>query len=483
MYYTSVIHFYLLHTQEIVRPSMMIRNPVLRLQAPPLSASSRRYTPQCGLTQQGHRFLSAVAVTSKEPSATSGLLRRFVASSSRYVTLTTLLHIISPSCSIPHLSFIAFPLYSMIEQKSWFRWNTKVVADLIAFLHKEGRFDEAEKLFDGIVSKLGFDDAEKLSDGLALNLGFHKEKELYTFYINLITAYAVHKHERGCLDACEQLKQLILSSSSVHLKKKGYLSMILGLCEIGLPYKAEILMDEMRENGITVSSYEMKSVVYGYGQNGFLEDMKRVVGQMENEGFELDTICFNMVLSSFGANNKLHDMLVWLKKMRDLNVPLSVRTYNSVLNSCPRINSLVIDAKNWPLSIDELSRSLESDEEVNLVMELMKTSVLDEAMVWNENESRVDLHGMHLASAYLILLQWFNESRVRFDCGNYGTPKKISIVCGRGKNSPRQGDSPVKKLAKEMVVRMKCPLIIDKKNSGCFIGKGIVFRKWLLDTA
>ncbi|CAA0827750.1 Pentatricopeptide repeat-containing protein [Striga hermonthica] len=463
---------------------MMIRSPVLRLQAPPLSAGSRWYTPQCGLTQQGHRFLSAVAATSKEPSATSGLLRRFVASSSRYVTLTTLLHIISPSCSIPHLSSIAFPLYSMIEQKSWFQWNTKVVADLMAFLHKEGRFDEAEKLFDGIVSKLGFeiDYAENLSDGVALNVGFHNEKELYTFYINLITAYAVHKYEGGCLDVCERLKQLILSSSSVQLKKKGYVSMILGLCEIGLPYKAEILMDEMRENGIKVSFYEMKSVVYSYGQNGFLEDMKRVVCQMENEGFELDTICFNMVLSSLGANNKLPDMLVWLKKMRDLNVPLSVRTYNSVLNSCPRINSLVIGTKNWPLSIDELSCSLESDEEVNLVMELMKTSVLDEAMVWNENESKLDLHGMHLASAYLILLQWFNESRVRFDCEDYVTPEKISIVCGRGKNSPRQGDSPVKKLAKEMVVRMKCPLIMDRKNNGCFIGKGKVFRKWLLNS-
>lgn len=56
--------------------------------------------------------------------------------------------------------------------------------------------------------------------------------------------------------------------------------------------------------------------MYGYGQMGSLEDMKRCVVQMENDGFDVDAVCCNIVLSSFGAQNKLSDILSWLKKMR-----------------------------------------------------------------------------------------------------------------------------------------------------------------------
>ncbi|KAK4477251.1 hypothetical protein RD792_016465 [Penstemon davidsonii] len=432
-----------------------------QLSATPTSAGFRHYPPFiCTLTKQGHRFLSSLA-TKEEPLAANGLLRKFIASSSKHVALTTLTHLLSPSTSHPRLSSVAFPLYTIMKQESWFSWNAKLVADLIALLYKQERFDEAENLFTETVSKLGM-----------------KERDLCMFYCNLVDSNAKHKSEKWVLDSCTTLRQMILKSSSVYVKQKGYESMIGSFCEMGLPEKAEELIDEMREMGLKPSAFEFKSLVYGYGQMGFLQDMKRSVERMEKEGFELDTVCCNMVLSSFEAGTEISDMLLWLKKMNISGIPFSIRTYNSVLNSCPTIILLIKDLKDLPLSIDELLANLNT-EEADVVQELLKSTVLDEAMEWNSSELKLDLHGMHLGTAYVILLQWFDELKLRFVDENRATPAEIVVVCGSGKHSSTRGESPVKDLGKQVMIRMKCPLKIDRKNIGCFTSKGKKFKDWL----
>ncbi|KAL8556533.1 hypothetical protein ACS0TY_004110 [Phlomoides rotata] len=442
----------------------MIGGHALQLSAPPTSAGFRHHLPfvcNCKLTKQGERFLSSV-VTAEEPSAAVGLLRKFVASSPKHVAISTLSHLLSPSTSHPRLSSLAFPMYAVMKKESWFSWNAKIVADLIALLYKDERFNEADELFAETVAKLGY-----------------KERDLCVFYRNLMDSHGKHKSERGVLDCCTQLRQLISQSSSVYVKQRGYESMVAGFCEMGFPDKAEDLIEEMREQGLKPSGFEFKTLIYGYGQKGFLQDMKRIVDRMEKEGFEVDTVCCNMVLSSFGAHNELVEMLSWLNKMRNSGIGLSIRTYNSVLNCCSTI--LQQDMKNVPLSVDELVGNLTMDEG-NLVRELLKSSILDEVMEWNSKELKLDLHGMHLSSAYLVLLQWFSELKVRFADGNGSTPAEILVVCGCGKHSSTRGESPVKDLAKEMILRTKCPLRIDRKNIGCFIGKGKKFKDWLCHT-
>lgn len=355
-------------------------------------------------------------------------------------------------------------MYSVMKQESWFRWNAKIVADLISLMYKNERFEEADELFAETVAKLGF-----------------KERDLCVFYRNLIDSHCEHKSEKGVLDCCTQLRQLISQSSSVYVKQRGYESMVAGFCEMGFPEKAEDLIGEMREDGLKPSGFEFKSLIYGYGQKGFLQDMKRIIIRMEKEGFELDTVCCNMVLSSFGAHKELAEMKSWLNEMRNSGIGLSIRTYNSVLNYCPTIIFLQQDMKNVPLSIDDLVGNLTTDE-ANLVKELLKSSILDQVMEWSSSELKLDLHGMHLSSAYLVLLQWLNELKVRFAAGNNATPADILVVCGCGKHSSTRGESPVKDLAKEMIIRMKCPLRIDRKNIGCFIGKGKKFKDWLCHT-
>lgn len=332
------------------------------------------------------------------------------------------------------------------------------MADLIASLYKQERFDESENLFSETVLKLRF-----------------KERDLCMFYCNLVASHAKHKSIKGFLDLCAELNQFVFQSSSVYIKQRGYESMIGGFCEMGFPDRAENLIQEMREMGLKPSDFELRSLVYGYGQMGSLEDMKRCVVQMEND---VDTVCCNMVLSSFGAQNKLSDMLSWLKKMRSSGVVLSIRTYNSALNSCPSVLLLLRELKNVPLSIKELVDNLNKDE-ADLILELAKSSVLVQAMKWSSSQLKLDLHGMHLSTTYLIMLQWFDELKLGFDAGNYGTPSEILVVCGFGKHSSTRGESPVKGLVKEMIIRMKCPLRIDRKNAGCFITKGKVFKDWL----
>lgn len=350
----------------------------------------------------------------------------------------------------------------MIKQESWFSWNTKLLADLIAFLYKEEHFDDAEDLLTETVMRLRF-----------------KKRDLCMFYCNLVESHAKHKSEGGVLDSCTQLRHLIFLTSSVYVRHRAYGSMVAGFCEVGLPDKAENLMQEMRENGLKPSVFELRSLVYGYGQMGFLEDMKRSIVQVEKDGFELDTVGCNMVLSSFGAHNELLEMLSWLKKMTTLGIPFSTRTYNSVLNSCPTIILMLEDMKNLPLSTDELLGNLKV-EEANLVLELLKSTVLDQVMEWGSSELKLDMHGMHLTTAYLVLLQCFKELKLRFLAGNHTTPTEISVICGCGKHSSTRGESPVKSLTKEIIKRTKCPLRIDRKNVGCFIGRGKVFKDWLL---
>uniref|UniRef100_A0A5B6YLB4 Smr domain-containing protein n=1 Tax=Davidia involucrata TaxID=16924 RepID=A0A5B6YLB4_DAVIN len=422
------------------------------------------FTTRCALSKQGHRFLSSLAATTaaNDPSATNRIIRKFIQNSSKSVALDTLCHLISPDSTHPHLSSIALPLYLRIAEASWFSWNSKLVADLIALLDKQGRQDTARTLISETVSKLGF-----------------RERDLANFYCNLIVSHSKQKSKQGFFYSYARLEHLLRSSSSVYVKRRAYESMVNGLCVMDLPREAENLMEEMRGVGLKPSVFEFRSVMYAYGRLEFFEDMKRIVVQMESEGFELDTICSNMVLSSFGVNNELSEMVSWLRRMKHLGVPFSIRTYNSVLNSCPTIMLMLQDPKSVPLSVEELTTENLRGDEALLVQELIGSSVLVEGMEWNSLELKLDLHGMHLGSAYLIMLEWIEELRRRFNAGNHVIPAEIRVVCGSGKHSTVRGESPVKGLVKEMMVRMKCPMRIDRNNIGCFLAKGRVVRDWL----
>lgn len=353
-------------------------------------------------------------------------------------------------------------LYLSITEASWFNWNAKLVADVIAVMYKHEQFDEAETLILETMKKIGI-----------------QERNVCNFYCNLIESSAKHQLKESVSDLYNYMKHIFTGSSSNYVKKRAYESMVRSLCDIGQPREAEDLMEEMRELGLKQSDFEIRALVYAYGKIGLVEDMKRNVIELQNQGFELDTVCANMVLSSLGTHGELSEMVSWLQRMKSLRIQFSVRTYNSVLNSCPTIVLMLQDIKSVPISMEHLLKNLTKDE-VLVVGELMGSSVLDEVMEWNSSEMKLDLHGMHLSCSYLIFLQWIDVMRFRFSSGNQMlVPTEITVVCGLGKHSAVRGQSPVKSLMKEMILRMKCPLKIDRKNVGCFIAKGKVFRDWL----
>ncbi|KAL3539113.1 hypothetical protein ACH5RR_002479 [Cinchona calisaya] len=442
----------------------------------PTALNSRCYRvePVRGaLSKQSQRFLTSLATTSAANSSSSAAthrsLRKFVKSSSKHVVLSTLSHLLSPTATLhPQLSSLAFPLYLIIsEEASWFSWNAKLLADVIAVMYKQERFIEAESLILEAVKKLGGQD-----------------RDLCNFYCYLINSNSKHQSKKGVVDSIARLRQLMRHSSSVYVQKRAYESMISGLCEIGLAREAEDMMEETRSitttTGLKPSGFEFRCLVYAYGRLGLFEDVRRNVNLMESEGFELDTVCSNMVLSSLGAHNHLSEMVSWLQRMKKSEVSFSIRTYNSVLNSCPTLMLMLQDPKSVPLSIEELMSSL-GENEASLVKELVaSSSVLDGVMEWNSSELKLDLHGMHLGSACLVFLQWINEVRLRFLAGDQMVPAEMTVVCGSGKHSTTRGESPVKKLLKEMILGMNnCPLKIDRGNVGCFVCKGKVFRDWL----
>ncbi|KAG7584082.1 Pentatricopeptide repeat [Arabidopsis suecica] len=415
------------------------------------------------LMKQGDRFLSSLSspALAGDPSATHRHIKKFVAASPKSVALNVLSHLLSDQTSYPHLSFFALSLYSEITGASWFDWNPKLIAELVAVLNKQERFDESETLLSTAVSRLK-----------------SNERDFALFLCNLVESNSKQGSIQGFNEACFRLREIIQKSSSVYVKTQAYKSMVAGLCNMDQPHDAERVIEEMRVEKIKPGSFEHKSVLYGYGRLGLFDDMNRVVHRMETEGHKIDTVCSNMVLSSYGAHDALPQMGSWLQKLKGFNVPFSIRTYNSVLNSCPIIISLLKDLDSCPVSLSELRTFLNEDEAL-LVHELTQSSVLDEAIEWNAVEGKLDLHGMHLSSSYLILLQWMDEIRLRFSEEKCVIPAEIVVVSGSGKHSNVRGESPVKALVKKIMVRTGSQMRIDRKNVGSFIAKGKTVKEWL----
>ncbi|KAL8234378.1 hypothetical protein R6Q59_020478 [Mikania micrantha] len=416
--------------------------------------------PICAaLSKQGQRFLTSVATTD-DPATTARLIRKFVVSSSKSVALDAISHLVSPN----NTSFyrLAFPLYMEISRASWFNWNAKLTADVIASLYKHQRFDEAQTLVLEVETKLG-----------------GRERDLCNFYCKLMDSHAKHQSKQGVFDSYECIKQLHSHSSSVYIEKRSYESLIGSLSVINLPREAEMLLVQMKDKGIRPSVFEYRSLSYAYGRLGLFEDMKRVIGLMKDGGFELDVVSSNMVLSSLGSHKQLMEMVFWLQRMKNSKIPFSIRTYNSVLNHCHTIMSILEHPKGTkPTSLEALFQRLNHDESI-LIQELVDPSVLIESMVMTSLELKLDLHGMHLGSAYLILLQWFHDLHMKYATKNHMIPDKVVVVCGIGKHSVIRGESPVKRLVKEMMLQMKSPLKIDRRNPGCFVAHGNVFVNWL----
>ncbi|XP_012570240.1 pentatricopeptide repeat-containing protein At2g17033 [Cicer arietinum] len=431
---------------------------------------------RCTLTKQGQRFLTKISTTTTNTNTTENLIRKFVQFSPKSVLLSTLTHLLSSSPTTSNLSSLALPLYTRITQAPWFTYNPTIVADLIALLHKLGRYSEAQTLISQAISNLN-----------------NQERDLVLFYSKLLDSHSKRASRTGFDSAFSHLNHLLHTSSSFYVKRRAYESMVSGLCAMDKPREAENLVrdlsrtdgdDDNNGNGqfrFQPSAFEFKGILYGYGRLGMFHDLLRVVDQMEKNGFVIDTVCYNMVLSTYGKHGEHVEMVSWLRRMRDSGVPFSIRTYNSVSNSCPTIMRKVVDMdmNELVLSIEELNGSLEGGEAM-VVKELVSCSViLEEVMVWDSKEVKLDLHGFHLGSAYLVMLLWLEEMQKRLLNGEI--PAEITVVCGFGKHSNVRGESPVKVLVKEMLMKMKSPLRIDRKNIGCFVAKGKAVKNWLCE--
>ncbi|KAG6571003.1 Pentatricopeptide repeat-containing protein, partial [Cucurbita argyrosperma subsp. sororia] len=388
------------------------------------------------LTKQSHRFLSTLATTAAagDHSATNRLIRKFVASSPKSLTLNVLSDILSSRTAQPGLCSVALTLYSRITETSWFTWNSKLVADLVAFLDKNGQIVDSETLISEAISKLGI-----------------QERKLVNFYCQLVESQSKHGSERGFGNAYARLLELLYNSSSIYVKRRAYESMVTGLCSMKRPQEAESLVKEMKAKGFAPAAFEYRSIIYAYGTLGLFEDMKRSLEEMKNDDIALDTVCSNMVLSSYGVHNKLADM----------------------------ITSMLQDKSgDLPVLIEDLITVLDGDEAL-LVEELVGSSVLKEVMVWDAMEMKLDLHGAHVGAAYVIILEWMKEMRLKFEDESCVIPAQVTVICGSGNHSIVRGESPVKALIREIMFRTQSPLRIDRKNTACFVAKGKAVKNWV----
>lgn len=118
-------------------------------------------------------------------------------------------------------------------------------------------------------------------------------------------------------------------------------------------------------------------------------------------------------------------------------------------------------------------------DELFLLKELAKWPQLETMVEWLDSDVKLNLHDLHLTTAYLVILLWVEEVRSRLVSWK-NVPMEFSIICGSGKHSKIRGESPIKKLVSVMMIKLKSPLKIDRKNVGRFIAKGKSVRDWLL---
>ena len=254
------------------------------------------------------------------------------------------------------------------------------------------------------------------------------------------------------------------------LGKRPFESMVRELILMGMPENAEKVLDEMEHLGYKPSGFEFRVVIQGYGRLGSFNEMTRVLGKMEDAGLGVGTVCANVLLSCYEDYERLPEMVTWIRKMRALGIGYSVRG-----SSCPSVVSMVKDLGTVPLSVNDPLEKL-NNEEASLVC----SSVLLENVKWSDSEGELDLYGFHLASAYVILLQWMEVLRSWFKVKEeVVVPLDITVVCESDEQNIVRGESPIKKLVLELMSQLKSPIKIDIKNVGKFVAKGKAVRDWL----
>ncbi|RWW34217.1 hypothetical protein GW17_00001035 [Ensete ventricosum] len=413
---------------------------------------------RCALAAGGKhadRLLSDLrGASANDPSAADRLIRKFLAASSKSAALNALSSFLSLS------SPVALPVSprSPLSPLPPLTWKPKLAAGVVALLEKQGRCAEAETLTLDAVSR------SKTHRDLAL------------FYCDLIESFSEQGLVQPVLETYARLREVPFAG------RRPYESMIKALCLMGMPGEAEAKLKEMASSGCKPSAFEFRSVIQSYGRSGLFSEMRRVVGSMEDAGLPIDTVCVNVVLSCYGHHGELPEMASWMRKMRERGIGLSIRTFNCVLNSCPRVVSIASDAGSLPLSMEELLQKLENESssrtEALLVQELTSSSVVAGILEWSPSGSKLDLHGLHVAASYIILLKWMQELRRRFREEDV-IPLEISVICGSGKHSERRGRSPIKELVSEMMFRTSSPMRIDTKNHGRFAARGKAVREWM----
>lgn len=302
-------------------------------------------------------------------------------------------------------------------------------------------------------------------------------KDLSLFYYDLIVSLCYHGLIRKANEVYAELQSMTFSG------QRSFELAIKSLCVMGNPTEAESKLKEMILLGHRPSSFAFASVAQSYGKLGSFSEIKRVIGLMEESGLEIDTVCANMVLSCYADHEEFAQMAAWLQRMRELGICFSLRTYNTSLNSCQNILQMTNEIESLPLSLTGLIEKLENDcascqNEAMVVKELVNSSFLAETIDWSESEVKLDLHGFNLVSAYVILLQWIEEMRSRFDIEGTAFPGEISVVSGMGKHSV-SGKSMIRSLVSKILSRMDSPLRLDRKNVGRFVGRGKAVKDWL----
>ncbi|PKA66355.1 Pentatricopeptide repeat-containing protein [Apostasia shenzhenica] len=404
-----------------------------------------------GGNRRSHRLLSSLSAAADFSSA-DRLLRKFVASSSKPDALQSLSLFISLSSPFSLL------LYQAIADTPWFRWNPKLAASVVSLLEEQQRSTDAEALISRSTSRL------------------RAPRDLPAFYCELIDAFSCRWLQLPALRSFARLREIPYSG------RKPYESIIKGLCSMGMATDAEELLREMAIAGFRPSAFEFRSVAQAYGRSGAFADMTRVFESMQEAGIVLDTVSANIALSCYGDHFKFSVMVSFLRKMRESGIIFSLRTFNSVLNSCPSVVTITKDLRSLPLSMAALLRKVEEAslclDEALLIREVTDSSLMGDMLQWSDSEGKLDLHGFHLASAYVMILMWIEVVRDRLSEDGI-IPLEISIICGSGKNSRMKGDSPLKKLVSEMMFQLYSPMKMDRKNVGKFVAKGKAVKDWL----
>ncbi|KAL8155941.1 uncharacterized protein LOC141666442 [Apium graveolens] len=203
---------------------------------------------------------------------------------------------------------------------------------LVMSFANAGKFDVAEELF--IAQEL-----------LILQSGSDRVGRISSFVYNNFLNLLVRKNQVN--EAVGFFRDHILRSKCCYPDTCTFNVVLRGMCKVGEPDKAFVLLNDMNSFGCFPDVVSYTSVISGYCRLGEMEKASNLFDKMISSGIEPNIFTFNAVIDGFGKTGDMSSALSMYARMLYLGCQPDVVTFTSLIDGHCRMGQVDHGLKLW----------------------------------------------------------------------------------------------------------------------------------------